>query len=62
MKEESKKAMEEWHTRHKDQNWPVNNWRAWGSWFSWGSPIGLSLFYAIIIISTGVFIWLVHHR
>lgn len=33
-------------------------WRSWGSWFSWGSPIGLTLGYAIVMLSTGVFIWL----
>jgi hypothetical protein len=38
------------------------HWRAWGSWFSWGSPVGLALFYALIIISTGIFIWLIHHK
>jgi hypothetical protein len=48
------------HRRHHEENWPMNNWRAWGSWFSWGSPIGLSLFYAIVLLSTGVFIWLIH--
>lgn len=37
------------------------NWRAWGSWFSWGSPIGLGLFYAIVLLSTGVFIWMMHN-
>lgn len=37
------------------------NWRAWGSWFSWGSPIGLALFYAIVLLSTGGFIWIVNN-
>jgi hypothetical protein len=36
----------------------LKNWRAWGSWFSWGSPIGLTLGYAIVIVSTGIFILL----
>jgi hypothetical protein len=36
----------------------LKNWRAWGSWFSWGSPIGLTLGYAIVMVSTGVFLWL----
>jgi hypothetical protein len=31
-------------------------WRAWGSWFSWGSPVGLGL----MLISIGVFLWLLH--
>lgn len=37
------------------------NWRAWGSWFSWGSPIGLALFYAIVLLSTGGFIWIINN-
>lgn len=43
------------------ENWPLN-WRAWGSWFSWGSPVGLGLFYALVAISTGIFIWLIHQH
>ena len=31
-------------------------WRACGSWFSWGSPVGLGL----ALISVGVFLWLLH--
>jgi len=31
-------------------------WRAWGSWFSWGSPVGLGLG----LISVGVFLWFLH--
>ena len=46
------------HQAHRDENWPMQNWRSWGSWFSWGSPIGLSLGYAIVLLSTGGFIWL----
>lgn len=54
-KYEGKTAME-WHEAS------MRNWRSWGSWFSWGSPVGLALFYAIIIVSTGLFIWLIHHK
>ena len=38
----------------------TNDWRSWGSWFSWGSPIGLSLGFAITILSIGLFIFLLH--
>jgi hypothetical protein len=41
------------------ENFPMQHWRSWGSWFSWGSPVGLGLFYALVVISTGIFIWLV---
>lgn len=41
---------------YKWEAWPAVHWRAWGSWFSWGSPIGLGLF----LISIGVFICLLH--
>jgi hypothetical protein len=50
----------EWYEQHHKEH--MKNWRAWGSWFSWGSPVGLGLFYALIIISTGIFIWLIHHK
>ena len=29
-------------------------WRSWGSWFSWGSPVGLGLFF--ISIATALWI------
>jgi hypothetical protein len=57
---EKKELADKYAQKHLD-NWPLN-WRAWGSWFSWGSPVGLGLFYALIIISTGIFIWLIHHK
>jgi len=52
------------HKQHREGMWPMSNWRSWGSWFSWGSPIGLTLGYAIVMLSTGGFIWmlaLAHH-
>jgi hypothetical protein len=54
------KAAMEWYDQHHKEN--MKNWRAWGSWFSWGSPVGLGLFYALVAISTGVTIWLIHHK
>jgi hypothetical protein len=30
------------------------DWRAWGSWFSWGSPTGLGLFF----ISVAATLWI----
>jgi hypothetical protein len=49
------------HDEHVEHNWhgeSMKNWRAWGSWFSWGSPIGLTLGYAIVLVSTGIFMYL----
>ena len=34
---------------------PPMNWRAWGSWFSWGSPVGLGLFF----VSLAITFWIV---
>jgi hypothetical protein len=62
MDEKSKKSLSEMHKQHHEDNWQRLNWRAWGSWFSWGSPVGLGILYALVAVSTGVFIWLVHHR
>ncbi|MEI9913457.1 MAG: hypothetical protein WDN66_00345 [Candidatus Saccharibacteria bacterium] len=39
MNEKTRKKLEEAHQIHTDYNWPKQNWRAWGSWFSWGSPV-----------------------
>lgn len=60
MDEKSKKTLAELHQMHRDYNWgdSMKNWRAWGSWFSWGSPIGLTLGYAIVMLATGGFIYL----
>jgi hypothetical protein len=44
---EDKKALSEMHREHHDANWPAQHWRAWGSWFSWGSPVGLGLFFVL---------------
>ena len=54
------KADLEWYDQHNKEF--MRNWRAWGSWFSWGSPVGLGLFYALVAVSTGVTIWLIHHK
>jgi hypothetical protein len=62
MDDKNKKSLSERHKQHHDENWSMQNWRAWGSWFSWGSPVGLGLFYALVVISTCAGIWLVHHR
>ncbi len=35
-------------------------WKAWGSWFSWGSPVGLSIFLCSVLLSIGVFLLLLH--
>jgi hypothetical protein len=43
----------------RDAGWPVQHWRAWGSWFSWGSPVGLGIFLALTLLSLGVFLWLI---
>ena len=36
----------------KDYDWSyqdhLKNWRSWGPWFSWGSPVGLGLFFMSI--------------
>ena len=32
----------------KDLSWPAQHWRAWGSWFSWGSPVGLGIFFVLL--------------
>jgi hypothetical protein len=36
----------------------LQDWKSWGSWFSWGSPIGLSLGFAITLTAIGFFLYL----
>lgn len=36
---------------------PQLNWRAWGSWFSWGTPVGLGLFFVLSAFA----VWILFH-
>lgn len=51
-KETDQRSNEEW------ADWAGKNfpWRAYMSWFSWGSPVGLGLF----LVSLGVVVLLLH--
>lgn len=48
--------------KSKDYNyeWQPLPWKAWGSWFSWGSPIGLGLGWTLFILPLGLFLWILH--
>jgi len=52
--------MEKSKKKHEFDDKFTQDWRSWGSWFSWGSPIGLSLGFAITILSIGMFLFLLH--
>ena len=41
----------------KNQQYPL--WRR-SRWDEWGSPVGLSLGWALFIIPIGIFLWLLH--
>jgi len=58
--EKIKKDLEAWKDFRENYGWPVQHWRAWGSWFSWGSPVGLGLFFVLTSLSIGGFIWLIN--
>jgi hypothetical protein len=36
----------------------LQKWRMKDSWFSWNTPVGLGTLYALVVISTGIFLWL----
>lgn len=38
----------------KELSWPAQHWRAWGSWFSWGSPVGLGIFFVLLAVAFAV--------
>jgi hypothetical protein len=44
------KMAEEWH-------WSPVNWRAWGSWWGFGSGTGLGLFFVL----TAFAVWILFH-
>jgi hypothetical protein len=48
--------MEKAHAEHRENMYGDLPWKAWGSWFSWGSPIGMGFF----VIAIGIFIVLLH--
>jgi hypothetical protein len=50
MDEITKEDLADQYAKKHLENWPLN-WRAWGSWFSWGSPVGLGLFFISIAAS-----------
>ncbi len=58
--EKHQKDLAAWKEYRENYQWPVQHWRAWGSWFSWGSPVGLGLFISLTILSVGLFIWLIN--
>jgi hypothetical protein len=64
--DEDKKSLKQRHDEHRAEHWNYGDsmkyWRSWGSWFSWGSPVGLGLGYALILLSTGGFLWILAHR
>jgi hypothetical protein len=47
------------YKKWKDLGWPAQHWRAWGSWFSWGSPVGLGLFFVLGSIAAAILIWVI---
>lgn len=59
-KEKLQEQLKDWKQYREDFGWPAQHWRAWGSWFSWGSPVGLSIFISLSLLSVGVFIWLIN--
>ncbi|MFS8131286.1 MAG: hypothetical protein ACMG57_04890 [Candidatus Dojkabacteria bacterium] len=42
------------------EGWQERPWKAWNSWASWESPIGLSLCWGILFVSTCLGIYLLH--
>ena len=56
-----RERMEESHARHRERMFGEDlPWRAWGSWFSWGSPVGLSIFFSSTLVSLGIFLYFLH--
>lgn len=45
---------------HHGYKWEQLPWQAWGSWYSWGSPVGLSIFLCSLILASGLFLMMLH--
>ena len=54
MEKEKEINNEDWYWKNREK-WGPMNWKAWGSWFSWGSPVGLGLFFIEIGIVAVLF-------
>ena len=60
-KEERKKLTDNVEKAAFDAMSDTNYWAKRRSrWDEWGSPIGLSLSWAIFIVPLGIFLWLLH--
>lgn len=53
----TKKEMGEALTRKYIDQWSPTHWRAWGSWWGWGTPTGLGLFFVL----TAFAVWILFH-
>jgi len=41
----------------QDYKWTPVNWRAWGSFWGWGTPTGLGMFFVL----TAFAVWILFH-
>lgn len=58
-KEDKKQQdLEEWKSFKENFGWSPLPWRAWGSWFSWGSPVGLGLFFVLLAVAIAILVWI----
>lgn len=57
--EKEQKDIEQWKAFKENFEWSPLPWRAWGSWFSWGSPVGLGLFFVLTTIAAAILIWVI---
>ena len=59
LKDEKRRHQLDEYREWKTLSWPAQHWRAWGSWFSWGSPVGLGLFFVLGSIAAAILIWVI---
>lgn len=55
--EEQKESLKK---KLKHHDYCCEDWKGLGYWYSWDSPIGLGLGFAIVLLSVGLFIYLLH--
>jgi hypothetical protein len=37
----------------------LKHWRAWGSWYSWGSPVGIGIGWFLFMTGAGLGLYLI---
>lgn len=57
MEEQIKESIKK---RVKNNDFKWEEWKGLGKWYSWDSPIGMGFGFSILLLSIGLFVYLLH--